>query len=223
MSHYINLLEEDERHFHSAAKNSRLLKGGLIALGVALLLGIHLAVKDYRDTMKQAATLTKTWQTMEGEVAKAKTRLDQLTRLEREEKTLSGWSASRRDWRDLLTFLQRRMPAPAEQFQFRRLLVDENMVGLRTLNPGVDGYTYPLRREARMELKGYVQGERVEPVIADYEARLRDAEDGKSPIRSVRLDNIANLGPAIGAAVAAPPNTKEFDFTLDLHSRPLTP
>jgi hypothetical protein len=115
-------------------------------------------------------------------------------------------------------FWQRRMPEPSDQFQFRRLHFDENMVGLRSLNPGVDAYAYPLRRETRMELKGYVQGERVEPVVADYEDRLRKVEGGESPIQSVRMENITAV-----AGAGAQATVKEFNFILDLAPRPLKP
>jgi hypothetical protein len=187
MNHYINLLEESEKRYFSAAENSPLLKIGAGA-AVALALGmVYLLISAMTATIREADQLTRRWADIKDEVSAARERATALRRIEDSHATLQGWSPSRHNWADALLRIQNDLPEPRERFQFTRLHLEENIVGLRRHRPGIDDLVHPWTRQARGELRGFIAGFGAESAYAQIERNLVLPRNGIPSLFSAAL------------------------------------
>ncbi|MCC5844492.1 MAG: hypothetical protein JJU05_09595 [Verrucomicrobia bacterium] len=220
MNHYINLLEESEKRFFSAAETSPLLKIGAVA-GVALALGlVYFMVSSMTSTIREADQLTRRWDQIKDDVSAARERATALRRIEDSHNTLLGWSPSRHNWADALQRIQDELPEPRTRFQFTRLHFDEEIVGLRRHRPGVDDLAHPWTREARGELRGLITGFGAESAYAEIERNLVRAENGTPPLFSSAL--LENSTLQAGTANREAPLFL-FNFSMNLSPRRIVP
>ncbi|MCC5851011.1 MAG: hypothetical protein JJU29_23225, partial [Verrucomicrobia bacterium] len=138
MKQYINLLEEDELHYHSAASNNPLLKIGAVLIVLVVVAGTGWSVNGMRSRIRYSKDLETSWSSIEDRVKRAETLADELKRVERGLETLHGWHHSRFEWPQLLGDIRDELPGDPGRFQFMRLHLDEIVRGLRNLRPGND-------------------------------------------------------------------------------------
>ncbi len=220
MNHYINLLEESEKRFFSAAETSPLIKGGAVA-GVAVVLGlVFLMVNSMTSTIREAEQLTRRWDQIKDDVSTARERATALRRVEDSHATLYGWSPSRHNWADALQRIQEVLPEPSERFQFTRLHLEEEIVGLRRHRPGVDDLVHPWTREARGELRGFVTGFGAESAYAQMERDLVRTESGAPALFNRAL--LENSTLQAGSANQDAPLFL-FNFSMTLSPKPIIP
>jgi hypothetical protein len=219
MSHYINLLEEAECRYFSAAESSVALKAGAGAGVLLVLVLVVLSVRSLGASIEEADRMSRRWKEIEPLVEEARVRNGQLQRMERAHGTLMGWSATRLDWAGVLGRIQEDLPGPAERFQFTRLYFDEEIQGLRNVRAG-DPPRHPLVRTGRIEIRGLVAGFRTEAAYEQYELRLIANRGGQpSPFAWARLDNSS-----LQEEFSTPERPVSlFNFTLNLTPRELAP
>jgi len=216
MNHYINLLEDSERRYFSAAESSPLLKVGAVSAVVLILAALGLWMAQSGKTIQQGRQLSQRWREIEKPVAEAQSRADLLRRLDREHATLRGWDSSRFEWFTILEFIQDRLPAPESQFSFRNLSFDEEIAGLKRHRPDNETLVDPLVRQIRIDLRGYIAGTRPELALAEFERQLLDST---SPFDWARL---VNNDPQPGISSPERP-VSQFLFFLNLRSREMKP
>lgn len=219
MKQYINLLEEEELHYHSAASNNPVLKFGAVAIVLIVVAGTAWSIHGMRSRILHAQALETNWSSIEGRVKRAETLADELNRMERGLDTLHGWHHSRYQWPELLGFLQDELPGDPGRFQFLRLHFDENIRGLRHFRPGNDTRSGPLVRTAAIQLRGNIEGFRIEPVLARYEANLLRAGGNES--RGFHRVVLENVNPGTQQS-PEDPRLNLFNFTLSPLNREMT-
>lgn len=220
MNHYINLLEDSEKHFFSAVESSPLVKVGG-AVGAALILGgVYLMIHSMSGTIREADTLTRRWAEIKDDVAAARDRASALRRIEDSHATLLGWSPSRYNWAETLQRIQEDLPEPRERFQFTRLHLEETLTGLRQHRPGIDEPVHPWIRKARGELRGFITGFGAESAYAQIERSLLHTQnDTPALFSSVLLENstLQTGAPGEDSSLFL------FNFSLTLTPRPVLP
>lgn len=220
MNHYINLLEETERHYFSAAESSPLLKVGAGAVALAAVGGVYLMFQSMTVTIREAERLSSRWEQIEKDVEAAKERVAMVRRVEESQAALAGWSGSRYPWHEVLGRIQAELPAPQERFQFTRLYAEEEIEGLRGHRPGVDERVHPWRRTALVELRGLISGLGVERAYARMEQDMvRPDAEGNRMFERARLENSV-LQTEVTARDEA---IYQFNFSMVLTPREVKP
>lgn len=214
MKQYINLLEEEERRYHSAANTSPLLKIGVSAGILILIALISLFIQKSTAQIRYAETLRRQWSEMESDVAAAKVRDTDLKRLQTAHDRLTGWSASRFEWDTLLESIRLHIPEPRERFQFTRFHFDEQIRGLRRSLSDANGMT----RHAPIELSGFVEGSNVAPLLDAYEGALSEATSDAGSLFDTAI--LGNVRP-VPRRTEAEPVLNTFNFTITPHPRPV--
>jgi hypothetical protein len=108
MSSYINLIQESEIQFRSAALDKKNLRMGILAAGSVLLLGLVFLLKNYFAITSRADDLKKQWTTLEPQYIKAKEVVDNIKLAQGRLSELKGWSEARMDlpvWMEQLAAL----------------------------------------------------------------------------------------------------------------------
>jgi hypothetical protein len=168
MSSYVNLLNENEIHYHSAARDSNLIRylviGGVAA---AILLGLTTVIR-YNSAKSRASDLAARWKTLEGEfestLAKKKllkTRSDTLNELK-------GWPAARVDMAEVMELLRDKIP---ERIQLTKLGIQSHIEGIDTAsrsnrNAPARKITHP-ERIYDIRIEGTVVDEEGEQIVLD--------------------------------------------------------
>lgn len=168
MSSYVNLLAENEIHYHSAARDSNLIRylviGGVAA---AILLGLTTVIR-YNGAKNEASDLAASWKTLEGEYASTlannkllKTREDTLNELK-------GWPAARVDMAEVMELLRDKIP---ERIQLTRLVILSHIEGIDAAsrsnrNAPTRKITHP-ERIYSLRIEGTVVDEEGEQIVLD--------------------------------------------------------
>jgi len=219
-NHYINLLEPEECHYLSVAESNPAYKLIPVLLVVAVLAGVFTKYQSLQETIAKGADLKARWTEIEEQVEEAKVRAERHGRLERGLQTLQGWTGSRYNWPDMLSYIAKQIPDPKEKVQFTRLYFDEKMVGIRDKSP-TGGPVYRgarPRREVSLELRGMIRFEQPELFLGRFQGRLLNGEDAPVNILAVNLDNYKQL-PAKEDELT----DTAFTFTIELEPRVLAP
>jgi len=220
MNHYINLLEDSEKHYLSAAQTNPLYKLGAVAALVVILAAAGAYYYSLTSTASMGEELRTRWREMEGDVEAATERNNTLRRLQRSADTLRGWSDSRFVWDELLTDLVNLLPVPLTDVQFTQLAFDERMEGVRNRVPGNEPVDYyPLKRRVELSLRGRIRSGRPERVLGEFQRNLLTANSGVLSVFSVNLDNYVQVRDEDGRAT----DLSEFVFTLVLEPSPVEP
>jgi hypothetical protein len=218
MNHYINLLEESEKRYLSAAETSASLKLGLAGGALALSALVYFSIHSMTSTIREAETLSRRWDQIKGDVDAARERSVALGRIQNAHATLNGWSPSRQNWAEVLLRIQTDLPEPRERFQLTRLHFEEHISGLRRHRPGVDDLVHPWVRESRGELRGLISGLGAESAYARLEVDLTDPRnDGTTLFNRALLENstLQTNTTAAGDPIFL------FNFSLNLTPRPI--
>jgi Tfp pilus assembly protein PilN len=174
MSTYVNLLQESEIHFRSAARDKQSLRACILgAAGVALLLLVFL-LQRYFAVTGQAEELSDAWKTLEAKATLAKER-DEMVRTARNRLSeLHGWEDARLPMATLMDQLQALVPANAQllSMEYRAFLY------------GVEGETRPAppgppppapQRWTEWTLRGLFTGTDSEQQVLDFVEVLKQA------------------------------------------------
>lgn len=220
MNHYINLLEESEKRYFSAAETSPLVKiGALAAVGIVGIL-VFFMINGMTSTIREADQLSRRWDQIKDDVSAARDRANALRRIEDAHATLQGWSTSRYDWSEVLLHVREDLPEPRERFQLTRLHFEEDITGLRRHRPGVDNLVHPWTRTARAELRGFIHGLGAESAYAEMERSLvLPREDAPPLFQTVLLENSTLQTPSANQ----PGPVFLFNFSMTLSPRSVLP
>lgn len=214
MKQYINLLEQDECRYHSAAITSPWLKIGASVAILALIAGVYHFVQTNTARIQEADQLQRRWREIESDVEAAKVRDEDLKRLQNAHNRLMGWTASRMDWEGKLDLIRNSIPEPRDRFQLTRLHFDEQIRGLRNTVNDAGGMT----RRNRIDLSGIVVGDNVALVLDAYEITLSEAMREEDPwFVTAILDNV-RPGPSRDDHE---PMMSIFEFIITPHERPV--
>lgn len=219
MNHSINLLEPGEIRYLSAAESNPLYKWAGAGVGVALIAAFGLYYVSLKETVRKGELLSVRWAEIENDVKAAEALNEQRFRLEKGLQTLQGWTESRVQWDEMLSYLVDQVPGSLEDVQFTRLQWDETMEGLRQQFPGTEPADFhPLKRVIDINLRGIIRSTRPERQLTQFQRNLLN---GDSPVRieEVALDRYTQLRTEEGDIT----DRTTFSFTLRLAPRELLP
>jgi hypothetical protein len=219
MSHSINLLEPNEIHYLSAAESNPLYKLGAVAVVVIILGLVALHYVSLQETIQEGENLSTRWAEIEDKVTEAEALTEKVSRIEEGLQTLQGWSASKVNWDEVMSYLAEEVPGAKEDMQFTRLEVSEKMVGLRNQFPGSKAAdVHPLKREITIQLRGILRSSRPERLLTRFQ---RNLINGRPPVEfeEVALDRYTQLRQEDGSIT----DRTTFAFTIRLIPREVTP
>ena len=219
MSHYINLLEENECLRVTTLEVGPLYKIGAAVLILAVAFGVFGYFTSLQADIRKGEALAARWKEIEKTSQEAEARNRMFTVLQKDVETLKGWSSSRHARHSFLEFLAAQVPEPTSNIQFTRLYFDETMLGLRQSNPDRDERVHPLRREITMDLQGRILSDRPEIMLDQYRQRLMTSQEGLPTLQSVQLrGDMQRISSDTDAA-----KVTEFNFILLFQPRELKP
>lgn len=129
MSSYVNLLSEDEIHYHSAATDNKKVKYGMYGVGTLILLICAISYLSYQSSTGKAAKLRKRWAAVEPIYEAAIKNKAELKSGEAMVAEIKGWPQARLLAADLLTNLQDAIPA---EMQVTRLTLKGTILGVES-------------------------------------------------------------------------------------------
>ncbi|MFP6906360.1 MAG: hypothetical protein VCG02_14160 [Verrucomicrobiota bacterium] len=168
MSSYVNLLNENEIHYHSAARDSNLIRylviGGVAA---AILLGLTTVIR-YNGAKNKASSLAARWKTLEGEFESTLAKKKLLTTRSDTLNELKGWPVARVDMAEVMELLRDKIP---ERIQLTKLSILSHIEGIDAAsrsnrNAPARKITHP-ERIYILRIEGTVVDEEGEQIVLD--------------------------------------------------------
>lgn len=221
MKHRINILEETEKHYHSAASTNKGLQLGIVGAVLAVIGGTYIALSSVYQDINKAEADARRWNQIKDQFQAAQERADFLAWVEDNDNTLRGWSPSRHDWGELLTLFQQHIPQPVEKLQFTSMQFQEKMKGLREAVPGNEKNPKVLTRSMNLYLRGVAHDVGGNAQIRQYFDALQQARRLKgSPIASVELQPIRSWTESVDSQGA---DRHEFTIVVGFKDREVVP
>ncbi len=191
MTHVINLLQPEECTYLSVAQTSPLVKIGAVAAVAVLVAGVGMYILSAQTKTAEGERIIERWEEIEDKVAVAKGRREKLQRTTESLETLQGWSEQRLQLPELLEELYSSIPEPREKAQFMRLHLETSYGDLQ-LNPEQRPYSHPAKSKTTIHLRGVVESQRPEAVLATYRDNLGNSNFGEF-MEEVQLQDIRRL------------------------------
>ncbi|MFT5123434.1 MAG: hypothetical protein ACI97B_002067 [Verrucomicrobiales bacterium] len=217
MSSYVNLLSENEIHYHSAARDSNLVRYLVIGgIGAAILLGLVTIIR-YNSLKKEATSLATRWKTLEGEFESTLAKKKAMNNRETMLNELKGWPGSRVDMAELMEALRDRIP---EKIQITRMTILGYIAGVedagRSRSAGGRGVTEP-ERIYSLRIEGTVVDEFGEQIVLDFNTLLENDPDLKKYFSKVVFGGIKQTYAKDHATGA---QTNAGNFSIDIQFNP---